>query len=104
MTKTRIEQFFSDHADALEAYNTKYAELSDADFTFETKVDPVSRYTDEALDALEDDIDPAIEDGFDWLEEGVGYAYDDDEDYRPRDQSDNCDLSEVSWSPGMPRP
>jgi len=66
MNKTRIEQFFSDHADTLEAYNAKHAE---PDFTFETKVDPVNRYIDEAIDALEDDADPAIEDGFDFLDD-----------------------------------
>jgi len=103
MTKTRIEQFFSDHADALAAYNAKHA--PEPDFTFESKVDPVNRYIAEALDALEnDDADPAIEDGFDWLEEGVGYAYDDDEDYRPRGDFNNSDSDQISWSPGMPRP
>ncbi|KAB2720372.1 hypothetical protein [Brucella intermedia] len=68
MNKTRIEQFFDAHADALAAYDAKHAQ--EPDFTFETKVDPVNRYIDEALDALEnDDADPGIEDGFDFLDD-----------------------------------
>lgn len=68
MNKTRIEQFFDDHAETLAAYNAKHAQ--EPDFTFETKVDPVSNYIDGALEALEDeDADPAIEDDFDWLDD-----------------------------------
>lgn len=68
MSKTRIEQFFNDHADALKAYNAKHAQ--GPDFTFETKVDPVASYIDGALEALEDeDADPGIEDGFDFLDD-----------------------------------
>ncbi|WGJ06604.1 hypothetical protein [Brucella intermedia] len=70
MNKTRIEQFFDAHADALAAYDAKHAELPDADLTFESKVDPVSRYIDGALEALEDeDADLGIEDGFDFLDD-----------------------------------
>lgn len=82
MTKTRIEQFFDDNAEALEAYNAKHAPepMDTADFNFET-------------DQTEDDD---LEDGFDWL--------DDDDFYRPRDDFNNSDSDQISWSPGVPRP
>ncbi|KAB2673076.1 hypothetical protein F9K77_07085 [Ochrobactrum sp. LMG 5442] len=54
MNKTRIEQFFDDHADALAAYNAKYAE-PEPDFSFETKVDHIG--PDDEDDDLEDDFD-----------------------------------------------
>lgn len=54
MTKTRIEQFFEDHADALQAYNAKHAPepIDTADFNF-------------SADQSEDDD---LEDGFDFVD------------------------------------
>jgi len=61
-------RFFEEHADTIRIYNEKHA--PEPDFTFESKTDPVASYVDGALEALEnDDADPEIEDGFDFLDE-----------------------------------
>lgn len=61
-------RFFEERADTIRTYNEKHA--PEPDFSFETKIDPVASYVDGALDALEnDDADPVIEDGFDFLDD-----------------------------------